>query len=357
MKTARHRARLAFNLSAKAGLVSGALLFFHAQTAFAALGNDSGFVSLYGVFDTSLEITDPGSGWTPRLDSGAFRGSRLGLHGAEPLGNGTSIVFTLENGFSSVDGSMQLPGSIFNRQAWLGASGAWGEVRVGRQYSPIYIPFKGDLDAFGAGTIASGLNNLSKITPYASNAIAYLSPRVAGFSATLMTATRDPSEHDGNGIDGYYVTATYHLDALHLLYAHQQTHGSGALRANLGGASYGFGHLRVWLAFFNGDGGSPVYHGAGGSLSAQYSFSAHARAALGYAHVRDYTTSNGSADQFSAAFEYDMSRTLLLYFSAAYLANHEDSSFTLRGVNVTGLPVAYPGAPVAGVQVGLLQRF
>ncbi|WP_407945288.1 porin [Paraburkholderia antibiotica] len=355
--TARHcktAASARLNASLSAALVGGALLL-HAGAAAASI--DSGFVSLYGVFDTSLEITDAGSGWTPRLDSGAFRGSRLGLHGAEPLGNGTAIVFTLENGFSSTDGSAQAPGSIFNREAWIGATGAWGEVRFGRQYSPIYIPFKGDLDAFGAGTIASGLNNLSKITPYANNAIAYLSPRVAGFSTTVMMATRDPSEDDGNGIDGYYVTASYHLDSLHLSYARQQTHGAGSLRANLGGASYGFGNLRVWLAFFNGEGGTPVYHGAGGSLSAQYSFSAHLRAALGYAHVRDYTTPNGSADQFSAAVEYDMSRTLLLYCSAAYLANHDDSSFTLRGVNVTGLPVAYPGAPVAGVQFGLLQRF
>jgi len=345
-------------ISTRAGpaRVSAAALLLCPHIAAAAAIN-AGFVSLYGVLDTSLEITDPGSGWTPRLDSGAFRGSRFGLHGAEPIGGGTAIVFTLENGFSSVDGSLQVPGSIFNRQAWIGASGPWGEVRAGRQYSPIYIPFKGDLDAFGAGTIASGLNNLSKITPYASNAVAYLSPRVAGFSATVMLATRDSSEQDGNGIDGYYVTASYRLDELHLLYARQQTHGAGALRANLGGASYGFGKLRVWLSFFNGDGGTPVYHGAGGSLSAQYSLSANARASLGYAHVRDYTTPGGSADQFSAAFEYDVSRTLQLYFSAAYLANHDDSSFTLRGVNVTGLPVAYPGAPVAGVQFGVLQRF
>nr|WP_085487059.1 porin [Paraburkholderia susongensis] len=337
-------------------LMSTTALLLCAHNA-AAADMNAGFVSLYGVFDTSIEITDPGSGWTPRMDSGAYRGSRVGLHGAEPIGDGTAIVFTLENGFGSTDGSLQVPGSMFNRQAWIGASGAWGEVRMGRQYSPIYIPFKGDLDAFGAGTIASGLNNLSKITPYANNALTYLSPQIAGLSATVMMATRDPSEDDGNGIDGYYVTASYRLDQLHLLYAHQQTHGAGALRANLGGASYGFGKLRVWLAFFNGDGGTPVYHGAGGSLSAQYSFSADARASLGYAHVRDYTTAGASADQFSAAFEYNMSRTLLLYFSAAYLANHDDASFTLRGVNVTGLPVAYPGAPVAGVQFGVLERF
>ncbi|SDR40225.1 Outer membrane protein (porin) [Paraburkholderia fungorum] len=338
------------------GVVGGVALLFCTSSVAAPDGN-GGFVSLYGVLDTSIEITDPGSGWTPRMDSGAYRGSRVGLRGSEPIGDDTAIVFTLENGFGSTDGTFQSPGVLFNRQAWIGARGPWGEVRFGRQYSPIYIPFKGDLDAFGAGTIASGLNNLSKITPYASNALTYLSPVVGGFDATVMMATRDPSEDDGNGIDGYYVTAGYRFDRLKLLYARQQTHGAGALRANLGGASYAFDKIRVWLAFFNGDGGTPLYHGAGGSVSAQYSFSPRARASLGYAHVRDYSTGSASADQFSAAFEYEFSRTLLVYFSAAYLSNHDDARFTLRGVNVTGLPVAYPGAPVAGVQLGVVQRF
>ncbi|WP_408294072.1 MULTISPECIES: porin [Paraburkholderia] len=336
--------------------VGGLALLFCAQSL-AAPGASAGSVTLYGVLDTSLEITDPGSGWTPRLDSGAYRGSRVGLRGSEPLGAGTDLVFTLENGFSSVDGSLQSPGLLFNRQAWIGTRSGWGEMRFGRQYSPIYIPFKGDLDAFGAGTIASGLNNLSKITPYASNAITYLSPLVGGFSGTVMMATRDPAENDGNGIDGYYVTAAYQLDEFRLLYARQQTHGAGALRANLGGATYAVDKVRVWLAFFNGDGGTPLYHGVGGALSAQYSFSSNARASVGYAHVRDFTGAGASADQFSLAFEYNFSSALLFYFSAAYLSNHDGASFTLRGVNVTGLPVAYPGAPVAGVQFGVLERF
>jgi predicted porin len=322
-----------------------------------AVAQDASVVTLYGVLDTSLEVTNPGSGWTPRLDSGAYRGSRVGLRGSEQLSADTYLVFTLENGFSTTDGTLQTPGVLFNRQAWIGTRSTWGEVRVGRQYSPLYIPFKGDLDAFGAGTIASGLNNLSKITPYTNNALTYLSPLIGGFDATIMMATRDPSENDGNGSDGYFVTAAYQIDALRLLYARQQTHGAGALRANLGGATYAIERVRVWLAFFNGDGGTPLYHGEGGSLSAQYTFSPYARASVGYAHVRDLTGSGASADQFSAAFEYDMSRTLLFYFSAAYLANHDDATFTLRGVNVIGLPVAYPGAPVKGMQLGLIQRF
>ena len=39
------------------------------------------------------------------------------------------------------------------------------------------------------------------------------------------------------------------------------------------------------------------------------------------------------------------------------LENHGQATFTLRGVNVVGLPVAYPGAPMRGVQVWMIERF
>lgn len=130
-------------------------------------------ITLYGSLDTSIEVTNPGAGYVARMDSGAYRGSCWGVRGSEDLAGGTRLLFELESGFSSADGT------LFNRQAWIGVGGRpWETVRAGRQYSPIYIPFKGHLDAFGAGTIASGLDNLSKITPYESDAITYLSPNI-----------------------------------------------------------------------------------------------------------------------------------------------------------------------------------
>ena len=155
-------------------------------------------MTLYGTIDTSIEVTNPGSSWTPRMDSGAYRGSRFGLRGYEQLSADTRLLFDLESGFSSADGTFATANTIFNRQAWIGLGAPWGELRMGRQYSPIYIPFKGGLDAFGAGTIASGLNNLSKITPYTDNGITYLSPDFHGFTTTLMVALRDSG--DGNGL-------------------------------------------------------------------------------------------------------------------------------------------------------------
>lgn len=314
-------------------------------------------VTLYGAIDTSIEITNPGAGYVARMDSGAYRGSRIGLRGAEDIGNGVKILFDLENGFGSGDGTYAVANTIFNRQAWIGLGTPYGTLRMGRQYSPIYIPFKGGLDAFGAGTIASGLNNLSKITPYESNAITYLSPEYHGFSTTIMASLRSASDGDGNGLAGHIETLAYHDGPFRISYAHQQTHGSGALRANLGGVSYVYGPVTGFLSFFNGDGGTPRYHDDGVSVSARYAVSARFRASLGYTYMRDRKGDGDNADQFSAACEYDLSRRVLLYASAGWLRNRGEGEMTLRGVNVTGLTPSWPGATVRGVQFGMIDRF
>ncbi|WP_242468473.1 porin [Burkholderia plantarii] len=316
-----------------------------------------GSVTLYGLLDTSIEVTNPGSGWVPRLDSGAYRGSRIGVRGSEPIGGGLRVLFALESGFGSNDGTLSTAGTLFNRQAWVGLGAPWGELRVGRQYSPIYIPFKGQIDAFGAGTIASGLNNLSKITPYESDAITYLSPDFHGFTTTLMVSLRDPSGGGANGLGGSIATFAYRHGPLRIAFAHQQTNDAGALRANLGGLSWAFGRLTAFVSMFNGDGGTPRYHDDGLAVSMRYAMTARLRASLGYAYLRDRSGSGDDADQFSAAAEYDLSPRVLLYASAGWLRNRGAATFTLRGVNVTGLAPAYPGATVKGVQLGMIERF
>jgi predicted porin len=323
----------------------------------ATLAHAQSAVTFYGALDTSIEITNPGAGYVARMDSGAYRGSRFGLRGAEDVGNDVKILFNLENGFSSADGSFAIANTVFNRQAWIGLGTLYGTVRIGRQYSPIYIPFKGQLDAFEAGTIASGLDNLSKITPYESNAITYLSPELHGFSTTIMASLRDSGDNDGNGLAGHIETFAWREGPFRISYAHQQTHGSGALRANLGGVSYVFGPVTSFLSFFNGDGGTPRYHNDGVSVSARYALNTRFRASLGYTYLRDRSGGDNNADQWSAACEYDVSKSALLYASAGWLRNHGQGEFTLRGVNVTGLAPSWPGASVRGVQFGMIDRF
>ena len=61
--------------------------------------------------------------------------SRLGFKGEEALGNGLSATFALEMGFNSADG--EFADSAFNRKATVGLKGAFGEVRIGKDSTPM----------------------------------------------------------------------------------------------------------------------------------------------------------------------------------------------------------------------------
>ena len=61
--------------------------------------------------------------------------SRLGFKGEEALGNGLSATFALEMGFDSADG--KFADSAFNRKATVGLKGAFGEVRIGKDSTPM----------------------------------------------------------------------------------------------------------------------------------------------------------------------------------------------------------------------------
>ncbi|WP_075643620.1 porin [Paraburkholderia ginsengiterrae] len=88
-------------------------------------------VTLYGVIDTSIEITNAGNGTAARIDSGAATGSRYGLKGTERLGGGNIFNFQLENWFYSNTGAAFDVTRAWSRQAWIGfASSTFGECAL-----------------------------------------------------------------------------------------------------------------------------------------------------------------------------------------------------------------------------------
>ncbi len=320
---------------------------------------DSG-VTLYGLFDTSVEITHNGNSTTTRMDSGSARGSRFGLRGGEALGGGTRAIFELENGFGSDDGTFSVPGTLFNRQAWIGASGGWGELRMGRQPSPLYLPAKGALDAFGAGTMASGLNNFSTITPYINKAVRYRTPELGGLSAIVMVGLRDDTMVQRTQVNNFHAVLDYRRGPLNALVAMQEVHdasGTGVTRAYFGGGSYRLGNIQLFAAAYAGRQTANLVHKNVYSVSARYYFAGASSVALGYAYVADRAAGSGNADQISAMYRYTLSQRTELYATLSRLNNRGGAKYTMRGVTVTGIPPAYPGAALTGGQVGVLHRF
>lgn len=147
-------------------------------------------VTIYGVADawfgrTSGDVTTNGvKVKTPSqtvLNDGLISNSRFGFKGSEDLGGGLKANFQLEQGFSIDSGTAASAG--FNRQAWVGVSGGFGEVQLGKAYNAF-----DDVSALAASVFDSDLapiNNVFVSTAFASadaNTIKYATPSFGGFS-------------------------------------------------------------------------------------------------------------------------------------------------------------------------------
>jgi predicted porin len=116
-------------------------------------------LTLFGLYDAALEhVTDvgPGRAGLNRMPSltGSFP-SRIGLRGAEELGGGLRANFIIEEGFTPDMGTISQGGRAWGRQAWVGLSGPWGAVSLGRQYTMLYWSIL-DADVLGPSLYGSG---------------------------------------------------------------------------------------------------------------------------------------------------------------------------------------------------------
>ena len=161
-------------------------------------------VTLYGLADvylgsTNVKATAGGLSTSLRqtvINSGGFNTSRFGMKGSEDLGGGLKANFVLEGGFDISTGAANnytnpftgaTSNATFGRQSWVGLSGGFGEVKLGKMWTP-YDEVKGSgASAFDANAFAPAnavwLSNTYQDRP--GNSIYYSTPNISGFSAAL----------------------------------------------------------------------------------------------------------------------------------------------------------------------------
>jgi predicted porin len=151
-------------------------------------------VTLYGRIDTSVGANKVNGVSTTQVFSDNLTTSRFGFRGTEDLGGGLKANFVLENGFKSDDGTLGTANTAFNRQSWVGLSGGFGALKLGKTDSV----FK---DIYDMGIV----NNLfdSEFTPVK---IAYAG--VANFSSRPNNQIR----YETPNLSGFSAGATYSLD-------------------------------------------------------------------------------------------------------------------------------------------------
>lgn len=151
-------------------------------------------VTLFGLIDNSVEYinnigaSDDSVVRLPTIAS-SFA-SRWGMRGSEDLGNGLKANFLLESGFGPDSGVFQQGNRLFGRQLYVGLSGNWGAVTLGRQYSQLlWTQIK--TDVFIPAVYGPAAFDLFLAAPRDDNAIAY-NHKIGGFSfGALYSLGRD----------------------------------------------------------------------------------------------------------------------------------------------------------------------
>ena len=88
---------------------------------FATAAHAQSSVTLYGLIDAGITYSNNQAGHSAwQATSGTVNGSRWGLRGSEDLGGGLKAIFTLENGFSIMNGTSKQSSRMFGRQAFVG---------------------------------------------------------------------------------------------------------------------------------------------------------------------------------------------------------------------------------------------
>lgn len=178
-------------------------------------------VQLYGIVDEGLayshvdldgaaDATDSFS-----MNSGMQSGSRFGFKGTEDLGNGLTVGFVLENGFTADNGADN--STLFDREASLFIEGGFGKLAMGKigsincgtsSWAQI-----GVLSAFGTsnwGGYSNQIGSTASTGGVMDNTIAYQSPTFAGFTVFAQYSMGDDGDKAISGsenessLDRYY---------------------------------------------------------------------------------------------------------------------------------------------------------
>jgi predicted porin len=164
-------------------------------------------VTLYGVVDASLESVK-GDDTVTRVSSDNLASSRFGLKGTENLGNGLKANFVLESNMK-MDTGANGGGStrFFDRAAWVGVAGGFGELRLGRQDTSIGL-LAGNSSILGA----QGYDDLKIAKTFSGdgyrrtdNAITYILPKfVDGLSAQVQYSTQASGAENTDKLGSHY---------------------------------------------------------------------------------------------------------------------------------------------------------
>jgi predicted porin len=362
-----------------------------AQVAPPALAQVSSSLTIYGLADVALELSDAGRGSFWRVVSGGNLGSRLGFRGSEDLGGGLAAVFRIEAGINHDDGTAAQGGRAWGREASVGlVSREAGTLVAGRVPMPYNIALVA-VDAFGwggsGGQIAIGRNDPALrplvalgLAARLDNALRYTSPSWNGLNLQAIASLGEGSTSIGRGA-GF--AARYTQGAVDAVVSTQRVNGAGNLGASgsvqglVVGGSVQLGASRLFAGLTEernscSTGCSGLPRVAGATTARFRLLNLGLRQQLGtaftglaqYTRVQDrsdYAVATGDRDAHWLALggEYTLSKRSMIYGSVGTVGNRNGSNYVLgSGSALQAAGAIGPGNPRATTtQLGVRHSF
>ncbi len=339
-----------------------------AVLASAGVASAQSSVTLFGVVDATYAYGSGSVNKKTQLTNSGYNSSRLGFRGVEDLGGGMSASFWLEAGINNDDGTAgggiragnqagaanltNAPGTglNFNRRSTVSLSGGFGEVRLGRDYTPQFWNLT-VFDPFGTNGVGTTQTLNSSIggptTVRASNSIGYFLPRdLGGFygqvqyymgenvsnSLTAPAPAGVNNKKDGNGLA---LRVGYANGPINVALASSRTEyvAGNTSQFNLGG-QYDLGVAKLMAHYVDdkvstspsstkGKGfllGSLIPLGAG-----------EVRVAYSTYQTKVGSTSVGKSNKFALGYVHNLSKRTALYGTYARVSNKDGATQALNG--------------------------
>jgi predicted porin len=350
------------------------LIALAALASFAGLASAQSSVTLFGIVDASVSHYSVSGGTSKTvLANSGYNSSRLGFRGTEDLGGGMSASFWLEGALSNDDGTPA--GLMFQRRSTVSLAGGWGELRLGRDYTPtfwndtVFDPFGTN----GVGTnIISQARTSSTATPFAfgvgannatavrsSNAIGYFLPgNLGGFYGQAQYALHEQTAGANGRYAGFRVGFAQGPFNVAAAYG-KKTGASPATAAapdvstlNLGG-QWDFG-----MAKLMGEFSREKYEVAGGSTTGK-GFLIGTLVPVGAGEIRaaysrvklDAIGADPTAAKLALGYVHNLSKRTALYATYARIKNKDGAMLSLGGL--TGIA----NASSTGYDLGVRHSF
>lgn len=312
-------------------------------------------VTVYGVLDNNLTYGKGSVSSAKGVGTGGLAGSRIGFRGVEDLGDGLKAVFLLEHGFNSDTGAAVSAASFWNRQVFVGLGGRWGDLQLGRQYTPTFL-VHALYDAFGPQGVAAQqvlLGSMELAQPAnirANNAVNYNSPaNLGGFTLQAMTSASEGAPGKYSGVRVGYASGAFAGDAA---FGRYDNPAIGDLKAFTIGARYRLGAMTFYGLFDRANSGSS-FDTRGVQFSGAYLLGATTlKASIAQSTRRNAVGADvGTTRRIGIGAVHDLSKRTALYTSIAHVSNSDGAATALNG------SVTAPNSGSSGIDVGFRHSF